>query len=366
MSNTSKDLFDDSSMSFGEHLEVLRTHLIRAIIGLVICVIGCLFYGEQIVAMIRLPIDKALRDFDVADVQDDIKDAAPPSWWEWVKKQSGLAVLDLKDTDKERRDSIPELPETGKGSRTIEVKLLPSDLANALHGSDPQHYPKPAVQEHEKPVTLRIAAPEFSQLERVIERTSGPITLNVQEAFMMYMKVACIAGLILASPWVLYQLWLFVAAGLYPHERKYVYIYLPMSIFLFLGGCIFCFYCVFPFMLNFLLSFNRSLGLQPQIRMSEWISFAVTLPLVFGISFELPLVMLFLERITVFDVKAYREKRRMAILVISFLSMMLTPSADPMSMILMLVPMLCLYEFGILLCLIQTSKTPFAGEPATT
>jgi sec-independent protein translocase protein TatC len=112
---------------------------------------------------------------------------------------------------------------------------------------------------------------------------------------------------------------------------------------------LFCFLAVFPFVLNFLLQFNKSLQIQPQIRLSEWISFASILPIMFGISFQLPLVMLFLDRISIFNVDTYREQRRMAILVIAILSAILTP-ADPVSMLLMLIPMVFLYELGIRLC----------------
>lgn len=360
---TSKDLFDDSTMTFGEHLEVLRVHLIKAIIGLMIAVIGCLFVGDRIVAIIRAPIERALRIHDV-NMEDDVANTVSPLSLEWWKQQSGLNVLDQKDPMEEEKARIKPIGDSAETGNTVEVKVLPSELLNVLHAADPETFPKPKVVEEEKTVALRMKSTAFTELDRVVDRTSKPVTLNVQEAFMMYMKVAFIAGLIVASPWVFYQLWLFVAAGLYPHERRYVYIYLPISIVLFIGGCVFCFYCVFPFMLSFLLGFNKMLGLQPQIRLSEWISFAVMLPLVFGISFELPLIMLFMERISIFDVAAYREKRRMAILVISFFSMMLTPSADPMSMILMLIPMLLLYEFGIWLCVLQKPKTPFAEEAA--
>ena len=162
---------------------------------------------------------------------------------------------------------------------------------------------------------------------------------------------------------MIYQIWLFVAAGLYPHERKYVYIYLPMSIFLFLGGALFCFYAVFPFVLNFLLGFNKLLGVNPQIRLSEWISFAVTLPVMFGLSFQLPLIMLFMERISIFTVKDYHEKRRMAILIISIISMLMTP-ADPMSMVLMMMPLILLYELGILMCKFfpNANASPFEDD----
>lgn len=360
----SKDLFDDSTMTFWEHLEILRTHLILAIIGVGLCMIGTLYYGDVIVGWIRQPIDHALRMHKI-EAKEDVA-PMPAFSWGWFKKQSGLDVMDQVDPIEKRRSEVQPIATDSKDDQTVTIKVLPSELVNVLHAADPERYPQANPKEDEQAVNLRIAAPEFTELTRVIDITSRPVTLNVQEAFMMYMTVSALAGLIIASPWVIYQMWLFVAAGLYPHEKRYVYIYLPMSVFLFIGGCVFCYYCVFPFMLNFLLSFNKSLGLQPQIRMSEWISFALMLPLVFGISFELPLVMLFLERISIFDVQAYREKRRLAILVISFLSMMLTPSADPMSMILMLVPMLGLYELGILMCSWHSKPPQFSDVPSVT
>lgn len=180
---------------------------------------------------------------------------------------------------------------------------------------------------------------------------------------MTYLKVSLIAGLVLASPWVFYQLWLFVAAGLYQHERKFVYIYGSLSLVLFIVGVLFCFYLVFPFVLKFLLKFNAMIEVTPQIRLSEWISFAVLLPLMFGISFQLPLVMRFLSAISIFTPDDYRAKRRLAILVIAFLSMVLTP-ADPMSMLMMMFPLLGLYELGILLCGIGVRANPFDAESA--
>jgi len=174
---------------------------------------------------------------------------------------------------------------------------------------------------------------------------------------MTYMKVSFVAGLILASPWVFYQLWLFVAAGLYPHERKYVYTYLPMSIGLFLGGIAFCFYAVLPTVLDFLLGYNARLQLTAQIRISEWISFAIMLPLMFGISFQLPLIMLFLTKINLFQVSHYLGQWRMAVLAIAVISMVLTPTPDPMTMLLMMAPLLLLYFMGIGLCYWTAPKT---------
>ncbi|MDA1165444.1 MAG: twin-arginine translocase subunit TatC [Planctomycetota bacterium] len=367
----SRDLFDDSTMTFGEHLECLRTHLIRAIIGLSICVIGALFIGDRIVAIVRSPIDSALRKAVEADsgieFKDDIGDVTMTDIWRIIQEKVGLAepaeVSEPGKVAPPPESSFAQI-DTGKTfDRTIQISIMPSELAAALHKYDPEGYPElkaAADAAKEKPLTIRIAAPEFQQLESVIERQSQAVTLNVQEAFLTYIKVAFIAGLLISSPWVFRELWLFVAAGLYPHERKYIYIYLPMSLLLFSGGAVFCFYAVFPFVLKFLLSFNAMLEVQPQIRLSEWISFAVMLPVMFGVSFQLPLIMLFLERISVFEVIDYREKRRMAILVIAFLSMMLTP-ADPMSMLLMMFPLIVLYEFGIILCGFNPHKSKVEG-----
>ncbi len=242
------------------------------------------------------------------------------------------------------------------------VYVRPSQLAQVLHRADPKRFDKPVALPNERPVPLQLVADEFATFRTTADRMNKPITLNVQEAFMTYLKVALIGGIVLTSPWIFYQVWQFVAAGLYPNEQRYVYVFLPFSLFLFLSGITFCFYLVFPFVLSFLLGFNDWLGVTPQIRLSEWISFAVLMPLLFGVSFQLPLVMLFLERLSIFDAKIYREKRRIAILVIAIASMMLTP-ADPASMILMMIPLVLLYELGIWLCQYIAQRNPF--QPAT-
>jgi len=183
--------------------------------------------------------------------------------------------------------------------------------------------------------------------------------LGAHEAFMIWLKAAFIAGMILASPWVFWQIWHFVAAGLYPHEQNYVYIYLPFSLGLFIAGAALAFNFVFEHVLRFLFTFNRAMNIDPDPRISEWLSFVLFLPLGFGISFQLPLVMLFLNRIGIFSVESYVAQWRMAILVIFVVSMFLTP-ADPISMMLMAVPLTFLYFGGIMLCkYMPKGRNPF-------
>src|SRR5206468_7459649 len=131
----------------------------------------------------------------------------------------------------------------------------------------------------------------------------------------------------------------FVAAGLYRHERHYVKKFLPISLGLFLGGVFLCFFGVLPITLSFLLEFNVWLGIEPTLRLSDWMSFATILPLVFGVCFQTPLIMLFLALIGIFTVDHYRSKRKIAILVIVIAGPLLTPSPAPRSMLPLPVPL---------------------------
>ena len=124
--------------------------------------------------------------------------------------------------------------------------------------------------------------------------------------------------------------------------------------------------CVRP-VLDFLFSFNKAMGIAPEMRINDWLSFVMFLPLGFGIAFQLPLVMLFVNRIGLVSVEAYWDKWRIAVMGISVLSMLLTP-ADPISMVLMAGPLTVLYFLGIYLCKWMPTPTrdnPF-GEGATT
>jgi sec-independent protein translocase protein TatC len=190
-------------------------------------------------------------------------------------------------------------------------------------------------------------------------------SLSAEEPFMIWMKAGFITGLVIASPYVFYQIWIFVAAGLYPREKNYVFLYLPISIGLFFGGASLAFAFVFDPVLNFLFTFNKGMNAEFEPRIGEWLSFVLILPLGFGISFQLPLVMLFLNRIGVASLDLLVQQWRVAILIICVVSMVLTP-ADPISMMLMAVPLCLLYLVGLLMCrFMPRGRNPFdeAYEP---
>ena len=121
-----------------------------------------------------------------------------------------------------------------------------------------------------------------------------------------------LCGLVIGSPWIFYQIWAFIAAGLYPHEKKLVHVYLPVSLGLFLGGVFMCQFLVIPRAIAALLWFNEWIGLKPDLRLNEWLGFAILLPLVFGVSFQTPLVMMFLARVGIMTAESFRSHWKMA------------------------------------------------------
>jgi sec-independent protein translocase protein TatC len=175
-------------------------------------------------------------------------------------------------------------------------------------------------------------------------------TLSVQEAFMVYIKVSLVTGFVLGAPWIFYQIWSFVAVGLYPHEKRLVNVYLPFSVGLFIFGVLLCEFFVIPKAVEALLWFNEWIGLEPDLRLSEWLGFAIMMPLVFGISFQMPLVMLFIYRIGLMSTETFREKRRIIWFFMAVFAAVITPSTDPWSMLMLWVPLCLLFELGIYLC----------------
>jgi sec-independent protein translocase protein TatC len=181
---------------------------------------------------------------------------------------------------------------------------------------------------------------------------------------MIWLKAAFVVAFVVASPGIFYHLWEFVSAGLYPHERRYVYFFLPTSLILFWAGACLAFFVIFQMVIDFLLDFNASMGIGASPRLTDYMSFALFLPLGFGIAFQLPLAMLIIERLGILSVETYISQWRIAILAIAFISMVLTP-AEISSMIGMAVPLVGLYFLGIAMCKYlprSAMQTPASGE----
>lgn len=232
------------------------------------------------------------------------------------------------------------------------------------------------------------------------------ITKGITEGFMTYLQVSIVCGIIIAGPWIVYQLWLFIAAGLYPNERKTITKYIPLSIILMLTGVLFVYFLVLPLTVDFFLKFTsgiplpgpaspvvnvkvppafpfiegdpadppdgamwynkaqdrlkiRVLGqtriltfgpenlLNPLITLDEYIGFVLTFMLVFAVAFQLPLVLLALVRIGIIDIEFLRKQRKIVWFGMTIVAAVMAPGDVVTSMIALLIPLILLYEFGI-------------------
>lgn len=209
-------------------------------------------------------------------------------------------------------------------------------------------------------VGLGIALP-FSQyvvdyLARPIQATGNTLVfLAVTEAFWVQMKVALIAGLFLASPVVLWQVWSFVSPGLYAHEKKYAAPFVIIGSLLFIGGGAFSLKIVTPYAVTFLLSYARP-GLQPMISVGLYIDFLLKFTLAFGLIFELPLAITLAARMGVVTPRTLARNRKYAVLGAFITSAILTPTPDAFNQTLMAGPLIVLYEVGILCARIFARK----------
>lgn len=173
----------------------------------------------------------------------------------------------------------------------------------------------------------------------------GLIFTGVMDKFMAHIKVSAMSGIIMSCPVWIYQLWKFVAPGLYKHERRYGVFFIVFGSLLFLAGVSFVYFFVYPAAFQFLMTFGGSTD-KPMISISEYLSFFVTTTMMFGVAFELPLILTILAMLGVIDAQFLKSKRRYAIVVLAAISAVLTPP-DLISMIMMLVPMILLYESSI-------------------
>ncbi len=174
-------------------------------------------------------------------------------------------------------------------------------------------------------------------------------TLSITETIIIWMKIGFYLGVIVASPWIFYQIWQFISAGLYPEEKRLVNYYLPLSVGLFLAGVTLC-YFILPIGIHYLLNFNAWLNIEPDLRLTEWLSFAIMMPVIFGVAFQLPLVMFALDRFGILSVDFYVRYWKIVIFVLLILSGFFQASPDPLSMFLLALPMWGLYGLGILMC----------------
>ncbi len=171
------------------------------------------------------------------------------------------------------------------------------------------------------------------------------VYLNPMDGFNFYLKIGLFGGIILASPFILYQVWLFIAPGLYQNEKRYVVPFMAATVGLFLAGAYFGYQFVYPGALEFLIGYSKQF--TPMVTIGEYMELFSTVILGLGIVFELPILVFFLALFGIVSPKWLWKNIRYAILVIFIIAGIITPTPDPLSMCIFATPMLMLYLLSI-------------------
>jgi sec-independent protein translocase protein TatC len=221
----------------------------------------------------------------------------------------------------------------------------------------------------------------YSYAETLFQFVAGPVRsalpsgsslvfINATEPFFTYLKVAAVAGLLVALPVILWQVWAFVAPGLYSHEKRFAVPFVLVSCLCFGVGTYFGFSYVFPTIFTFLISFGTGSGeINAMLSMGGYLTLTIRLLLAFGLVFELPVVIFFLARMGVVDHRWLSKNRKFAVLIAFVVGAILTPP-DVFSQTAIAGPFILLYEIGIIVARLfgkkrpQTENSETASEPS--
>jgi sec-independent protein translocase protein TatC len=190
------------------------------------------------------------------------------------------------------------------------------------------------------------------------------IYTGLPEAFFVYIEVAFFGGILFAAPLILFEMWMFIAPGLYEHERRFLFPLLFLSVLFFAAGVLFGYSIVFPYAFKYLLSFDSDL-VQALPSMREYLSLATTLLIAFGFIFQLPLVVTMLARLGIVTSRFLSKNRKYAFLLSFVVAAIVTPTPDVVNQCLMAGPLVILYEVSILGAKIFGKKRIEKEEEAT-
>ena len=312
-----EDMFKDTRMSFGDHIEDLRTHLFRALKGFAIGMIfGFWPLGPYVLDIINAPVVKELNAFKLRKLNRNAREHD-----EKLKNSQRIPQPMTLEFRLDRRQlaeglgiKLEDLPSVKK-AEPGELEPMIAYLKAMIDELEAGHLLEDDLAKGGGFIKVRAKIQNPWAVTAEVQRQAlelnptAPTTLGITEMFFVYMKISIFTGLVISSPWVFYQIWTFIAAGLYPNEKKLVNVYMPFSLFLFISGVLLCEFFAMAQAVKAMLWFNEWLDTDADIRLNEWLSFAIMMPVVFGLAFQTPLVMMFLHKVGVVTVAMLRKHR---------------------------------------------------------
>jgi sec-independent protein translocase protein TatC len=293
-------------MSFGDHLDELRSRLIKALLAVVVAVVAMLPWHDQVTGIIVEPYRVQWRlgfEDHIAALELQVREL------EAIPEPTPAQLEELRDTREYRDYSLRHKDGILAGDKLYK-HTLPTRTA----------YPVPYHL----------------------------VSINPLEDAMAFMWSALIFALVIASPVVIWQAWAFIAAGLYPKERRLFYRYFPFMIVLMASGVAFGYFLVLPYSVGFLIRWMNPEQVGAMLSIGQFLTLEFALTGALGVVFQLPLVMLALQKTGLVTHTAFRKHWRMTVLVIFLAAAVFTPP-EPVSMMLMAAPMMVLYGLGLVL-----------------
>jgi len=182
--------------------------------------------------------------------------------------------------------------------------------------------------------------------------------ITVAEPFMLYIKAVIVLAMLISCPWLFYQFWAFVAAGLYRSEKRYVYRVVPFSAALFIIGALFLIFVIAPMTMRFFITWDLGIDyLKYNPMISDYVNLILILSLIFGLAFQMPLMIIFAERLGLIGLDALKKYRKYVLLGVFVVAAIVTPSADMITQTALAIPLYILYEGSVLYCSLRPRKS---------
>lgn len=337
----------EAEKPFLDHLEDLRVTVTRIVITLLISTLLCFVYKEQLMEVIKRPVEQTWVSKQEARLPQDEGQKIALDQWEHALTYADISPA-LRFYSPETDHKFWELQEDEELYHLTKAAVI-YRAARELPKAQQEEFLK-AVPEEDAEVRKLTA--DLLETQPIAElNQEGNLRMmgafKVTETFMLTMKLAFFAGIVISFPLLLYFLLQFILPGLKEEERRALWPALAIGFGLFLGGVFFSYFFVLPKVLNFFYDWSQSMGITNDWRIGYYISFATTFVLIFGLAFELPVVVMTLVHLGILSFTVMNSTRAYAVLAIVVIAAIITPTPDIPTLLLLAGPMYILYEICI-------------------
>lgn len=320
-------------MSFLEHLDELRRRIIRSVLFVFVVFVGCWFVSDYIYNFLAVPVRRALAEAQQLQVPLTGKTGG----------ETIVSLNGLKDGDKGRYVFI-------ENTKLGTAEIPPGTTVAAVYTKDAQGQPGLFTDEQVfagnvvVPAGVRLPV-DFTGKKAPLKKDDQLIVTTAIEPFSLYVKVSLYAAIALSIPFLLWQIWAFVAPGLYPHERAYVTPFIGLSSVSFIIGAAFAYYIIFPPAAKYLLGLGTDFKLL--LKADDYFDFIILVMLAMGLVFQMPAITYVLARIGIVTARWMIKVWKIALVTILVVAAVISPTNDIPNMMLFAAPMLVLYVISI-------------------